>query len=316
VRQDAPESSSVSVANASEPLVASPGDLAVSRPGDSQWTQQGDAALDKLQADLAASPTSRKRHEGLIRGLLLRGRFAPALAAAERFVELDPDLALARELLGYAAVASGDRRRAATMLDELSENAATSSSTQSRAARAFEALADEARACAHWRSLFELEPSSDAARFEALRCRARVMNDRDAALLDAKALKNPGPRLRGLWSLLDSGKVPAFEQVSGSAGQFEATLSCEPSTDCPSLLVITPTGTVFSPWTPAAERSSATSVSFSGLVSGPYRVLLVGGATSAQGAVKVHALKTLNTFAFTPGHAPTIATTQVSLVPR
>ena len=41
-------------------------------------------------------------------------------------------------------------------------------------------------------------------------------------------------------------------------------------------------------------------------------MLLVGGATGAQGEVKMDALKTLNSFAFAAGHAPSIATTQVT----
>jgi hypothetical protein len=83
----------------------------------------------------------------------------------------------------------------------------------------------------------------------------------------------------------------------------------------PYAIVITPTGTVFSPWTPALGRSSATSFAFSGLLSGVYRVLLVGGAPAAKGQVEVRALNARNTFAFAPGHPPTIASTQVSMAP-
>jgi Ca-activated chloride channel family protein len=290
-----------------------PEDVAVNRPGDENWVGQGQPALDKLQAELAASPTSRKRHEALVRGLLLRARFAPALAAAEHFVELDPDSAIARELLAYAAVATGDRARATAAVDALTEAAPSELKAQGRAARAFEALGDEARACAHWRSVLELAPAADSALFEALRCRARVMNDRDAALRDAKAVSKPGPLLSKLLPLLESGQFPAFEKSSGSVGQFEVSLSCEPKTDCPYLIVITPTGTVFSPWTPALGRSSPTSFAFSGLLTGVNHVLLVGGAPTAKGQVEVRALNAHNTFAFAPGHLPTIATTQVTL---
>jgi Vault protein inter-alpha-trypsin domain/von Willebrand factor type A domain len=298
-----------------EPRFEAPKDVAVSRAGDEAWLGQGQAALDKLQTDLAASPTSRKRHEALVRGLLLRGRFAPALVAAEHFVELDPDLPLARELLAYAAVATGDRNRAVAAVDALTENAPTELKTQGRAARAFEALGDEARACAHWRSVFELAPSSDSALFEALRCRARSMGDREAALRDAKAVAKPGPLLQRLLPLLESGQIPAFEKSSGSLGQFEVSLTCEPKADCPFVIVITPTGTVFSPWTPALGRSSATSFAFSGLLTGLYHVLLVGGTPSAKGQLELRALNARNTFPFGPGHPPTIATTQVTLAP-
>lgn len=301
---------------APRPRFQPPADVAVNRAGDENWLRQGQAALDKLQAELAASPTSRKRHEALVRGLLLRGRFGPALAAAERFVELDPDLPVARELLAYAAVATGDRQRAAAAVDALTESAPRELKGQGRAARAFEALGDEARACAHWRSVFELAPSSDSALFEALRCRARSMGDGEAALRDAKAVAKPGPLLLRLLPLLESGQVPAFEKSSSGVGQFEVTLSCEPNSDCPFAIVITPTGTVFSPWTPALGRSSATSFAFSGLMTGVYRVLLVGGAPSAKGRVELRALNVRNSFAFAPGHAPTVANTQVTMAPQ
>jgi len=250
-----------------------------------------------------------------VRGLLLRGHFAQALTAAERFVEVDPDLPVARELLAYSAVATGDRQRATAAVDTLTEAAPTELKAQGRAARAFEALGDEARACAHWRSVFELAPTSDSALFEALRCRARTMADREAALRDAKAVAKPGPLLRRLLPQLESGEIPAFATSSGSPGQFEVTLTCEQKTDCPYAIVITPTGTVFSPWTPALGRSSAVSFAFSGLLTGFYRVLLVSGAPTAKGQVEVRALNTKNSFAFAPGHLPTIAATQVTMAP-
>jgi hypothetical protein len=293
-----------------------PADVAVTRPGDENWQAQGQAALDKLQAELTAAPTSRKRHEALVRGLLSRGRFAPALVAAQRFVELDPDLPVARELLAYAAVATGDRERAVAAVDALVESAPNEIKVQGRAARAFEALGDETRACAHWRSLADLLPSSDSALSEALRCRVRTMGDREAALRDAQAVAKPGPLLRRLLPLLESGQAPAFEKSSGGVGQLEITLTCEAKADCPFAIVITPTGTVFSPWTPALGRSSATSFAFSGLLSGVYHVLLIGGSPSAKGQVEVRALNARNTFAFGPGHAPTLAATQVTLAPN
>ncbi|HEY6081660.1 MAG TPA: hypothetical protein VIW29_22750, partial [Polyangiaceae bacterium] len=290
-------------------------DVAVSRPGDDLWLSQGQPALDKLAAELQSSPQSRKRHEALVRGLLLRGRFAAALAAAERFVELDPDLAAARELLAYAAVAAGDRQRAVAAVDALTEAAPRDPKAQGRAARAFEALGDEARACAHWRSAFELSPSSDSALFEALRCRARVMGDRAAALRDARAVSKPGPLLQRLLPLLDGSELPAFEKSSGAVGQFEVSLSCEPKADCPYVVVVTPTGTVLSPWTPGLGRSSPTSFAFSGLMTGVYHVVLVGGAASARGRVEVRALGSRQGFDFAPGHPQTLVTTQVTLAP-
>lgn len=293
-----------------------PADVAVSRPGDDGFFSQGEPALDKLRAELSANPDSRKRHEALVRGLLLRGRFAPALVAAERFVELDPDSAVARELLSYAAVASGDVKRATAAVDAMTEADPTAIKAQGRAARAFEALGDEARACAHWRSVFELAPTSDAAIFESLRCRARVMGDRAAALTDAKAVPRPGPLLQRLLPLLEAGELPAFQKSSGSAGQFEVTLSCDAKHDCPYVIVITPTGTVFSPWTPALGRSSASSFAFSGLLTGTYRVIRIGGAPTVSGKVEVRALNARNSFEFGPGRPRTLASTQVTLAPN
>jgi hypothetical protein len=291
-------------------------DVASIRAGDESWIGQGQAALDKLTADLAATPSSRKRHEALVRGLLLRGRFAAALAAAERFVAADPDLAVARELLAYAAVATGDKQRAAAAADAFTENAATDVKARGRAARALEALGDEPRACAHWRALLELAPSSDGALYEALRCRTRTMDDREAALRDAKAITRPGPLLQRLLPLLESGQVPAFEKSTGSAGQFEVTIRCDAKDDCPYAIVITPTGTVFSPWTPALGRSSPSSFAFSGLLTGTYRIVLIGGRAAASGQVEVRALGARSSLPFAVGRPPTLAFVQVTMAPQ
>src|SRR6185295_12521787 len=105
------------------------------------------------------------------------------------------------------------------------------------------------------------------------------------------------------------------EKSSGSAGQLEASLTCQPQQDCPFVIVVTPTGTVFSPWTPALGRSSATSFAFSGLLNGVYHVLLVGGAPPARGQIELRALNARSLLDFAPGHAPTIATAQVTLAP-
>src|SRR5207244_12492076 len=101
------------------------------------------------------------------------------------------------------------------------------------------------------------------------------------------AVAKPGPLVAKLLPLLGSGQIPAFEKSSGSAGQLEISLSCEPKTDCPYVIVITPTGTIFSPWTPGLGRSSPSSFAFSGLLTGLYHVLLVGGAATVKGHVEV-----------------------------
>jgi Ca-activated chloride channel family protein len=287
----------------------------VTRPGNDAFLSEGQAAIDKLQAELAAAPDSRKRHEALVRGLLLRGRFAQALTSAERFVELDPDLAAAREVLAYAAAATGDSRRAVETLDTLTENDPNSSKAHGRVARAFEALGDETRACAHWRSVAELLPGSDSALYESLRCRARALADGQNALAEARAVARPGPLLQRLIPLLSSDKSPAYEKATSNAGQFEVQLTCEPKASCPYLIVVTPTGTVMSPWTPGLSRSSSQSFAFSGLLTGSYRVLRVGGASGATGKVDVRALNARNVFDLVTGQSQTVAVSQVTLAP-
>jgi len=200
-------------------------------------------------------------------------------------------------------------------VDAMTESDPTALKAQGRAARAFEALGDEPRACAHWRSVFELAPTSDAALFESLRCRARVMGDRAAALSDARAVARPGPLLQKLLPLLESGEIPAFQKSSGSQGQFEVTLTCESAQPCPYLIVITPTGTVFSPWTPALGRSSPTSFAFSGLLTGSYRVLRIGGAPGVSAKVEVRALNARNVFELGGSRSQTVAVTQVTMAP-
>src|SRR5207244_2593940 len=89
---------------------------------------------------------SRQRHEALVRGLLSRGRFAEALVAARRFADLDPDAQIARDLLAAAAAATGDAELARTALDAGLEASPRNADLHGRAARAFEAAGDEARA--------------------------------------------------------------------------------------------------------------------------------------------------------------------------
>jgi hypothetical protein len=93
------------------------------------------------------------------------------------------------------------------------------------------------------------------------------------------------------------------------------TLSCDAQQGCPYVIVITPTGTVFSPWTPALGRSSATSFAFSGLLTGTYRVIRIGGAPNVTGKVEVRALNSRTSFTFGPDRPRTVASTQVTMAP-
>jgi hypothetical protein len=56
------------------------------------------------------------------------------------------------------------------------------------AARAYEFIADEPRACAHWRAAATLKPDDESALYESLRCRARVHGERLAVLAEANAM--------------------------------------------------------------------------------------------------------------------------------
>lgn len=285
---------------------------ATHRAGDEAWKTEGEAALAKLRAALANEPTVRRRHEELVRALLARGRFADALAAAKRFVELDPDLSLAHELLAYALVANDDLRGALTAVDEQAEDDPTSAKWHVRAARGFEAMGDEKRACAHWRALRELDARSDDALVQSLRCRARVLEDRDDALAEARAVDKPSAALAALVPKLEANEAPAFDQLAGAPGSFEVALSCTSGQPCPTVAVVAPNGVVFSAFTPTDARSGATSVGFSSLRSGEYHTVLVGGAADARGEVKLTALGVPRTLSFTRGGAQTIAATTLS----
>lgn len=270
------------------------GPSAVVAPATDAPANDGDAAIGKLRAALEAAPLVRARHEALIRGLLVRGRFDGALEAARRFIELDPDLPLARELLVGAFAATGDGASAARALDELVEAAPRSAPAHARAARAFEATGDERRACAHWRALAELR---DDALVEALRCRVRVDGEREEALAIARAGSEKSPRLRALAAAIESGASPSYAPDGLFPGALEVSTQCAlgPAA-CPSVLVVAPDGAVLSPFAPSSRaRSGRGSVASPGVVDGTYRVYVVG---SGGGDVTVRALGARRSFPF------------------
>jgi Ca-activated chloride channel family protein len=294
-----------------------PEPTASTRASDDTWRTQGDDAIAKLRAASAASPTSRMKREALIRGLLVRGRFDQALPLARSFVEADPDLPAAREVLSYAAAASGDAKGALLAVDAGVETDASSTKGHVRAARAFEASGDEARACAHWRALAELD-GGDEWKYQALRCRARSLGDRDAALADARAIDKPGPLVAKLLPILAAGgDVPAYDPQSSSLGQMEVNVVCVPNTgDCPIPIVVAPNGTIFSPMTPADARSSAVGVAVTVVRDGTYHVMIVGGAESAKGDVVVRVCGVTQKLPFARGGAlQSIAASDVSVPP-
>ncbi len=289
---------------------------AVHRAGEDGWMTQGEDALQALRRSAGEENASRRRHEALIRGLLGHGRFVEALAAARRFADLDPDLLRARELLAGAAAAAGEAELARTVLDSEVELAPQRADLHHRAARAFEAVGDEARACAHWQSLAELRPGADEARYQALRCRARL-GERDAIARGGAAEGTPGKLVAGLLASLQAGPSPAYDMREASPGEMEATVRCPAETaGCPDVVLVKPSGDVVSPWSPAPAQSSARSAAFAGLTDGVYRTVLVGGSGDAEGEVTVRALSAVRTFRFERGGPRTVAVTTVSLPPR
>ena len=285
---------------------------AVHRTADDGWLGKGEDALTKLRTALEQSPNSRKKYEDLARGLLARGRFEEALTTAKRFVSIDPDSTAARELLAYAAVANDDGQLAASAVDTQVETDPSSVKWHVRGARAFEALGDERRACAHWRSLSGLQPQSDEFAFESLRCRARVMDDRDAVLAEMRNGTKLASWSPTWWARSKSGRPPPFSKSVAGAGQFEAEVTCSFGERCPTVFVVSPSGSVFSPFTPTDSRSSGKSVAFSGLRDGTYMTLLVGGSPDARGEVRLRALGSTKTFPIAHGGRQTLAATRVT----
>jgi Ca-activated chloride channel family protein len=288
---------------------------ATHRAEDESWRSKGDEALVKLRADVANNPTSRRKYEDLVRGLLSRGRFEEALDHARKFVALDPDLPVARELLAYAAVVNDDPQLAVLSVDTQTETEPTSVKWHIRAARAFEAMADERRACAHWRALTELSPQSDEYAYESLRCRARVFDDRDGALSDARRVSKPGKLLGELIPALEGGRPPPFAKSAAGAGQLEADFTCSSGERCPTVFIVSPIGNVFSPFTPTDSRSSAKSVAVAGLREGTYTTLLAGGSADARGEIELRAFGSIKKFPVGRGGTQTVAATRVKLPP-
>jgi Ca-activated chloride channel family protein len=288
---------------------------ATHRAEDDAWRSKGDDALAKLRSDVASNPSSRRKYEDLLRGLLSRGRFEEALEHAKKFVMMDPDLPVARELLAYAAVTNDDPQLAVLAVDTQTETEPTSLKWHVRGARAFEAMGDERRACAHWRSLAELSPQSDEYAYESLRCRARVLGDSEGAISDARRVIKPGKLVNELLPALEGGRPPAFNRSAAGAGQLEADFTCSSGERCPTVFIVSPIGNVFSPFTPTDSRSSAKSVAVAGLRDGTYTTLLAGGSPDARGEVELRAFGSVRKFSVGHGGAQTVAATKITIPP-
>ena len=281
----------------------------VMRAADDKWRDRGDKSLDTLRKALEKDSQSRLAHVRFVRGHLRFGRFDEALAAARKFAKLDPDLPAARELLAHAEAASGHASDAVAAIAWLVEGQPRSVRAQLRAAQAYEALGDQRRACAHWRAAAHLR--DDGARYESIRCMARTLGHLDTAREMAADLESPSKDLKKLIATLEAGgNMPAYER-SGGAGTFEAEIVCEgDSSECPTVVVVAPDGSVLSPWTPSRSRSSRRSVAFqAGL--GTYRTLVAGGRPDLKAKLRLRAHNVVRTFDITGGQLRTVAATDI-----
>lgn len=281
------------------------------RAGSESWREQGEPYLARLRASVEKAGDSRKAHAALVRGLIATGRFDEALAAASRFVEIDPDSPVAWELLARAQVVVHEPEKAASSTATVVELAFSNASNQIRAARAYEAIDDETRACAHWRAAASLARDNSVAKLESIRCSARLLGGRDRSLADAKAAPNPDKRLLALLSALEKGDAPPYDATSEPPATFEVQVSCSTPGECPMPVVLDTTGKLYSPVTPSVSRANASLVSFPAS-GGEYRTLLVGGDPQASGKVRIQAMGVTRTFSFSHGGQQTVAASTVS----
>ena len=267
-----------------------------------------DGAIAKLLAQVADPAAPRSAHQSLVKKLLAAGRFDDAFTAASRYRGLDPDHEAALELYAQAAAATGRAGVALTAVDAQVEADPTQAAPHRRAAAAFEAAGDERRACAHFRALASLPSADDGAVYHALRCRARL-GERQGALAEARALSKPGPPVTKLVAALEAGSAPPYEPAA-PAGSFEVRVACSgEGADCPVPVVVGPTGTVVSPWTPAAP-CTRTALALTNVRSGTYRTILAGDVPPSGAEITVRALGQSKTLTVTqPGTRVVLAST-------
>jgi hypothetical protein len=255
-------------------------------PGEESWREARRAEIDRLADAVRSAPTSRIKRDQWLRALLLQGHFAEARTQAGRFVELDPDLALARELLAQSAAALGETPTALGEVAALAELAPRSENAHLRAARAFGVSGDVRRACAHWRSLVEIAPSSQA-----------------------------GERAEACWDSLTRGTAPPGSRAASSSPvAFSATVRCEAGGGrCPRVIVITPSGRALSPTAPFGAEPIDGGLALGAAGEGTYRTLLMDGDDDVRGRVRVVAHGKAREIAFTGGSKRTALTTRIAL---
>ncbi len=218
---------------------------------DDRWMTQGADSLDKLRRAVEDEGTSRAAHEALIRGLLARGRFADALAAAQRFAAIDPDLDRARELLAGAAAAAGEAEIARTALDaavELAPRSAGSPHPRRPRLRGRRRRGPRLRPLAIAR---RPAPQVRRSALPVLRCRARL-GESEAVLAEARAEDKPGKSgHRAHHHPHRRRRRPPTTPPPRARVSSRPRVRCEgESKHCPTVLVIKPNGDVISPWAP------------------------------------------------------------------
>ncbi|WP_170319400.1 AgmX/PglI C-terminal domain-containing protein [Polyangium spumosum] len=264
--------------------------------GDEAWRGAGKDALAKLEKASREAPESRRAREAWITSLLARGRFEAALREASKYIELDPDRARAHELHAEAAAALGEDTAALVALDNQAELDPSNAAAHRRAARAFEASGDERRACAHFRSYAELRPADANGTYDALRCRARVLGERNVVLAAIAAATNPSKRLVSLREALEKGEAPAHAAGEPAGERISAKLTCAEGVEgCPRVVMIDPAGRVATPIVPGTGRSGASWVT-ANASSGTYRVLVTGGLAATRGELVVRLDDTIKRF--------------------
>ena len=282
--------------------------------GDEAWRDAGKDSLAKLEKASRETPESRRAREAWITSLLARGRFEDALREATKYIELDPDRARAHELHAEAAGALGQNDAALVGLDTQVELDPSNAAAHRRAARAFEASGDERRACAHFRSYAELRPADADAAYEALRCRARMLGEREAVLAALATVTNPSKRLVSLREALEKGEAPRYAAGEPGGEPISAKVTCaEGAEGCPRVMIIDPAGRVTTPIVPGTARSGASWVAASGS-SGMYRVLVTGGLAETRGELVVRLNDTIRKFEVRGGEGARTAAV-VSFVP-
>ncbi|MBN2192015.1 MAG: AgmX/PglI C-terminal domain-containing protein [Polyangiaceae bacterium] len=255
---------------------------ATHQPGSERWRELGGAELARAREAVQKRPESRRVWAELLTALLRHGRFEDAHREGRALVRRDPDDVAAHEGLAWAAAACGEGVEAARALATAAELDPRRVTAQLAAARAFEAAGDETRACAHWRAAATLEAKPGRARFEALRCRARLGEFQAARAELAIYADDPG--LEPLRAALVAGEAPAHDPTRDPPGWFEARVDCTAGgKKCPVPAIVTPQGRVVSPYSPELARASAVRVALARTSTGRYRTLLVGGDRGAEG---------------------------------